>query len=109
MTSVERFDQVLSGGYAWYWDHDGQPCSLRTWVAEMERPDRFRLETVIGTRKVITAYLGTNDGMPLPAGEAPTSIYGTLAGRTEYFSPTREAATVMHEMQVERLTREQGR
>lgn len=100
-------DDVVVGGQVWYWDHEGQPCSLRTWAREFEAPRRFRLETVVGSQKVVTAYLGVNDGFPLPAGETPTAIYGTLVGRSEYFSPSREAATAMHEQQVERLTREQ--
>lgn len=93
---------VIRGGKHWYWDHDSQPCSLDRWVQEFD--NRMRIETLVGDTWVVTAYLGMNDGNPLPPGEEPEAVFGTLVGRhRELLSPTREHAVATHHAEVARL------
>lgn len=99
--TLEESTAVVRDGMHWYWDHDAQPCSLDQWMREFD--NRFRIETVVGGTKVISAYLGMNDGMPLPVGEEPMAVFGTLVGEREIPSPTRAHAEDVHAAEVARL------
>lgn len=52
---------------------------------------------------VTTAWLGINDGQPLPEGEVPQRNWGTLVGAEEIFAATREQARADHRSQWRRL------
>jgi hypothetical protein len=99
------WDDTERDGLVWFWGYDGEPISLREWTTLFGREDRFLARTDTPGGLVVTAYLGTNDGEPLPPGEKPWAIFGTYAwGQDdETTSATREDAYAIHEEVVKRL------
>jgi hypothetical protein len=95
------WDSIVREGLVWFWDMDGQPCSMRTWADLMNKPERILRQTVFADHEVVTAWLGVNEGTPLPPGEEPNCNFGVLVKiggevSSETFYPTAEAALAAH-------------
>lgn len=97
------WNDVERDGLVWFWDPDGQPISLRQWVDLFTRVEELglRWETKLPDGTFVrTAWLGTNDGHPLPRGVAPQANWGTLIVDREIFAQTREQARRDHRLQA---------
>lgn len=98
-------DEVVRDGVVWYWGMDNQPISLLDWAVLSSSEEKILARTQVGTATVVTAWLGMNDGVPLPEGQAPTRNFGThvMNSVTEIFSGTRQEALETHERVVEQI------